>query len=412
MRILFVHHYFPGQFRRIAEHYRDAGVHDIIGLHRGLDDGRTMLPLDGIRVIEYGDEVEMDREADHALFETDLFIREAASAAMRAIDLRDDEDWYPDIVYSHAGWAMGAFIHDVFPNAKYVKYCEWFYNNTAQSTEFLEPDRPFVPRLLTSLMNIPIMADLVRADLMIAPTEWQKAQFPRALQSSITVVPDGIDTDIFQPDPAATFETANGKVFRPGDRVVTYVARGADPFRGFAQFIAALGLLQAADPDVEAIVVGDRIVYYGAGQGTEEHFDEVMATASIDLDRTHFTGTLDYDAYRRVLQVSAVHVYLTVPFVLSWSALEALSTGCAFVGSDTAPVREFVTSGENGLLADFFDPADIAGKVRVALEGGAEIEKMRGNARATIMDRWNATAAVAEHERLVASMLAEAAPNA
>jgi glycosyltransferase involved in cell wall biosynthesis len=405
MRILFVHHYFPGQFRRIVQHYRDSGLHDIIGLHRGLDDGRTMEPLEGIRVIEYGDEVEMDREPDHALFETDLFIREAASAAMRAIDLRDDEDWFPDIVYSHSGWAMGAFIHDVFPDAKYVKYCEWFYNNTEDSTEFLEPDRPFVPRLLTSLMNIPIMADLVRADLMIAPTHWQKSQFPKAMQASINVVPDGIDTDIFRPDPDATFEVASGRVFRPGDRVVTYVARGADPFRGFAQFIAALGVLQAADPDVEAIVVGDRIVYYGIGQGTEDHFEAVMATATVDPSRTHFTGTLDYDAYRRVLQVSGAHVYLTVPFVLSWSALEALSAGCALVGSDTAPVREFVTAGDNGLLADFFDPEDIAAKLKTALDGGPAIEAMRKNARRTIMERWGAEAAVAEHERLVGGLL-------
>ncbi len=404
MRILFVHHYFPGQFQRIAQCYLASGQHDIIAFHRGLRDGRAMPLIDGIRTLEYGQEVKADRPSDHVLYEPEQFIREAASMGFRAEELRA-EGWVPDLVYSHTGWGTGAFLRDVFPEAKFVKYCEWFYNNSTDSTEFLRSDRPFLSRLTTSLMNIPALADLMRADLLIAPTEWQRSQFPSHMRNAIQVVPDGIDTELFQPDPNATFTTETGRTFQPGDRVITYVARGADPFRGFRQFIEALAIVQAEDPTAEAIIVGDRTIYYdGPGNGTEKHFHEVMAEARIDLARTHFTGTLPYEVYRKVLQVSAVHAYLTVPFVLSWSMLEALSTGCVIVASDTAPVREFVTHNENGLLADFFDPQAFAAQLSIALAGGPSIDLMRRKARQTILDRWSAEHAVTRHMALVAKL--------
>lgn len=404
MRILFVHHYFPGQFQRIARHYLASGQHEIIAFHRGLRDGRAMPLIDGIRTLEYGQEVKPDRPSDHVLYEPEQFIREAASMGFRAEELKA-EGWLPDLIYSHTGWGTGAFLRDVFPEAKFVKYCEWFYNNSADSGEFLRSDRPFISRLATSLMNIPALADLMRADLMIAPTAWQRSQFPAHIRDAIRIVPDGIDTDLFRPDPDATFTTQAGRTFRPGDRVVTYVARGADPFRGFKQFIEALAIVQAHDPAAEAIIVGDRTVYYdGQGNGTEEHFHAVMAGARIDPARTHFTGALPYETYRKVLQVSAAHAYLTVPFVLSWSMLEALSAGCAIVGSDTAPVREFVTHGENGLLADFFDPRAFAAHLSTALAGGPAIDRLRQNARQTILDRWSAGEAIARHMALVAKL--------
>jgi glycosyltransferase involved in cell wall biosynthesis len=403
MRILFVHHYFPGQFQRIARHYLACG-HDIVAFHRGLSDGRSMPPIDGIRMLDYGREVRADREADHILHDTEEYIREAASMALAAEALKA-EGWQPDLVYSHTGWGTGAFLQDVFAGAKFVKYCEWFYNNTTESTEFLTGPRDFYARFTTSLMNLPVLADLMRADLMIAPTGWQRSQFPASMQPAIRIAPDGVDADLFCPDPAASFTTAGGRRFGAGDRVVTYVARGADPFRGFKPFMEALAKVQAVDPQVEAIVVGDRTVYYDAGQGTEDHFHAVMAEAKIDPARTHFTGPLPYDDYRRVLQVSAVHVYLTVPFVMSWSAFEALSTGCMIVGSDTAPVTEFVRHGDNGLLADFFDAGAIAGQILVALAGGPAVETMRRRARQTIIDRWSATDAVAVHVGLVEQMM-------
>lgn len=406
MRIAFVHQYFPGQFARLARHFVDEGI-EVTAFHRGLRDGRSSDPVDGVRLIEYGQEIPPEPNEKRALASTERFIREAVSLARRADTLRQ-EGWTPDVVYSHTGWGSAAYLHDAFPEAKFIKYCEWFYNNSPESAEFLNPaTRPIGIRIATSLMNMPILSDLAAGDLLIAPTEFQKSQFPAAIRPSIEVAPDGVDMKFFSPDPSASFPLPDGRKLTRGDRILTYVARGADPFRGFRPFLEALALLQARDPKVEALILGDQTIYYGAGHGTEDHFHEVTKSVRIDPARTHFLGKLDYPIYRDVLRISSAHVYLTVPFVLSWSMLESMATSCAVIGSDTAPVREFIRHGENGLLANFFDPADIAARIEEALNNGPEIEVMRANARRTIEERWSADLALTRHGELLARVLAQ-----
>lgn len=406
MRICFVHQYFPGQFKRLAKHFVDEG-HEVIAFHRGLKDGRSSSQIDGIRLIEYGRNMEEQPETG-ALAAVEWFIRESADLATIAEEIRVDEGWRPDLVYSHTGWGRAAYLQDVFTRAKHIKYCEWFYNNRVSSTEFLHPGGRELPyRMATSTLNLPILGDMAHAHQLIAPTEWQKSQFPLAMRNNIEVVPDGIDMDFFAPKADATFALPNGRVVSRNDRLVTYATRGADPFRGFGQFIEALGRLQARDPKVEAIILGDRKIYYGADHGTESHFDEVIARAQLDPARTHFLGKLDYADYRDVLQVSSAHVYLTVPFVLSWSFLEAMSTGCAVIGSETAPIMEFVTDGENGLLANFFDTADLADRISEMLDAGPRAEAMRIKARETVRQRWSAEIAIAQHMAIVDRLLAD-----
>lgn len=403
MQIVFVHQYFPGQFARLARHFVSAG-HEVVALYHGHADGRSSEPVEGVRTISYGDDLPPSTE-DNGVSKTTQFLREAASAALRAQELRET-GWRPDLIYSHTGWGGAAFLHDVFPTAKFVKYCEWYYNNRAGSTEFFHPGgRPLLQRLATSAMNLPILADLAQGHALVSPTEWQRSQFPRAVRDKITVIPDGIDLDLFTPTPDASFELPDGRRIGRSDRVVTYAARGADPFRGFAQFLEALARLQARDPNLEAVVLGDRKVYYGPGVGTEAYFDKVLANVRFDRARTHFLGKVPYETYLNLLQVSSAHVYLTAPFVLSWSCLEAMAAGCAVIGSDTAPVREFITHGENGLLANFFDPAEIAQQIEQALKGGPEIEQMREGARRTIEERWSADRALRQQVALAEELL-------
>jgi glycosyltransferase involved in cell wall biosynthesis len=406
MRIAFVHQYFPGQFARLARHFVEEGI-EVTAFHRGVRDGRSSDPVDGVRLIEFGQELPAEHNEKRALAGTERFIREALSLARKAEEMRQ-QGWAPDVVYSHSGWGSAAYLHDVFPQAKFIKYCEWFYNNPPDGTQFLSAaTQPTGNRIATSLMNLPILGDLAAGDLLIAPTEFQKSQFPRSIRPSIEVAPDGVDMEFFSPDPRAAFALPDGRKITLGDRIVTYVARGADPFRGFKPFMQALASLQARDPTVEAVILGDRTVYYGAGHGTEDHFHEVMNSVTIDPSRTHLLGKLDYAAYRDVLRISSAHVYLTVPFVLSWSMLESMAAGCVVIGSDTAPVREFIDNRENGLLANFFDPEEIAARIEEALNGGPEIETMRANARRTIQDRWSADLALTRHRELLARVQAQ-----
>lgn len=391
-----MHPYFPGQFRNLILHFRDHCDAEIFGFGRGLVDGREMPGIPGIMMRYYGTGIQPILSADHPLAETESFIREAASLSFEAEKLRGD-GWIPDLIYCHVSWGSTTFLHEVFPSAKFIKYCEWYYNNGIDATEYLTGARPLGERIRTQLHNLPIMAELSKADALISPTRWQRSQFPDLARSSIQVVPDGVDTNIFCPKDDATFMLPSGRVLKSGDKVVTYVARGADPFRGFRPFMEAVALLQASDPEVEVVVVGDRKIYYGPGVGTDGHFVEVVSKADFDANRTHFIGRIPYDDYISLLQISAAHVYLTVPFVMSWSALEALATGCVLVASDTAPVREFVDHGQNGLLVQFDRPTEITDQITGVLNNPSAFSDIRAEARSRILAQWSNEIAVQEH---------------
>lgn len=406
MKVLFIHPKAPGQFSKLLEHYLSDDQNEVAVIHMGSEDLRKQYPAELARLLDYDVRAlaSLDLNQKPYLRGLDNFIRSATATANVAKRLLNN-DWAPDVVYSHSGFGLGAFVHNIFPNAVYIKYCEWFYRNAEDGAEFFTGPRNIDGRVGTELLNGPILWDLTRADIMVAPTSWQRQQFPKHIRQSIHVVPDGIDASRLVPDPTAQFSAPSGRIFSKGDRVVTYVGRGADPFRGFKQFMDALGLLQAADPTLEAIIVGDQLTYYGPGPGTNVYFNSVMAEASIDPGRTHFTGPVSYNDFVNVLQVSAVHVYLTAPFVLSWSALEAMACGCAIVASNTEPIWEFIDDGEEGLLADFNDPHEIASRVSMMLDN----EQLRANcgasARKRVIESWDLRAALAAHLELVQSAL-------
>ena len=118
----------------------------------------------------------------------------------------------------------------------------------------------------------------------------------------------------------------------------------------------ALEKLQQQHRGVHAVIVGGDDVSYGKRPKDAKNWREKMLReVKLDPTRTHFLGRLPRPQYIEVLQVSAAHVYLTYPFVLSWSLLEAMACGANIVASNTAPVREVIKHGENGLLGGFFE---------------------------------------------------------
>lgn len=201
---------------------------------------------------------------------------------------------------------------------------------------------------------------------------------------------EGVDTDQLKPDAAAQLVMPNGQMLRAGDPVITYVARNLEPYRGFHTFARALARIQRAHPGCHAIIVGGDGVSYGQPPSDAANWREKMLReVSLDPARTHFLGKVPYDTYRKVLQVSAVHVYLTYPFVLSWSMLEAMGSGCLVIGSRTAPVQEVIRDGENGLLTDFFNAAEIADRVVGALAAGTALQPLRDQARREVGERFS-----------------------
>ncbi len=254
---------------------------------------------------------------------------------------------------------------------------------------------------------------LESTDLALAPTHWQKSVHPAAFHPIIRVIFDGIDTARARPDPAARFTLPSGRVLVPGDEVVTYVARNLEPYRGFPYAMRALPAILDARPDAIAVVVGGDDVSYGSPPkqdgGPGGNWREVM-TAECDLgrygDRIVFTGKLPYDRYLALLQVSAAHLYLTYPFVLSWSCLEAMATGCLMIASETAPVREVITDGENGVMVPFTDVPAIAGKVVAALADPGAFTGLRAAARQTILARYTLADCLAQQRALLKEMAA------
>ena len=204
---------------------------------------------------------------------------------------------------------------------------------------------------------------------------------------------DGIDTTIAKPDDSVQFTLARqGIRVSKGDEVITFVNRNLEPYRGFHVFMRALVPLLAARPSARCLIVGRDEVSYGSrppgGGGWRAHMLKELGE-QLPMDRVHFLGGLPYEQYLKVLQVSACHVYLTYPFVLSWSCLEAMSVACPLVASDTGPVREVVRDCENGRLVDFFNPRQIADTVGAILADPAQAREMGVRARQSVIERFD-----------------------
>jgi glycosyltransferase involved in cell wall biosynthesis len=225
--------------------------------------------------------------------------------------------------------------------------------------------------------------NLEQCDIAIAPTRWQRSLFPAAYRSAIRVIHEGVIQSSYLAK-AGAVRLPNGIELRAGQPIVTYVARNLEPYRGFHSFMRAIPPIQAECPDVQIIIVGGDDVSYGCKPvGYANWRSRMEAEVSFDDSRVHFTGKLPYQTYRAVLECSKVHVYLTYPFVLSWSLLEAMASGCVVVASDTAPVREVIVDGHNGMLVDFFDHHSIAKRIARVLGSVDEYDCLRSAAKLT-----------------------------
>jgi glycosyltransferase involved in cell wall biosynthesis len=390
MKFLFIHQNFPAQFVHLAPALAALG-HEVLAL--GTRDETPV--LHGVRYCAYpfGQPKE---NAPWDAFTKGLRGRLArADAVASALQQLKSQGIAPDVVIAHSGWGEAFYAKSVFPNAKLQVYAEYFYGaadgDVGFDTEFSQPGLAASQK--SAINNLHLMQALVNADSAVSPTEFQRAQHPLELQSKISVIHDGIDTLRFAPNPAAWVQLGRtGITLRAENEVITFVARQLEPYRGYHTFMRALPQLLQSRPRARVVIVGGDGVSYGpvAPQGTswkKVFLDEVKA--HIDMERVHFVGRVPHDTLKQLLQVSTVHVYLTYPFVLSWSLLEAMSMGCLVVASDTAPVREVISDGHNGLLTDFFDPTALAARVADALENRLGMAALKEQARQTIVDRFD-----------------------
>ena len=390
MKLLFVHQNFPGQYRHIAPAMARLG-HEVTAL--GISERP---PMPGIRYVRYQPTRGSTRGIHQwaADFETKLIRGQAclekASELARA-------GYRPDMICAHPGWGEALFLRELWPHAPQLHYLEFFYRSNGQDMgfdpELDQPDLNACARLVAKNANNLLNLELM--DAGVCPTQWQFGTLPHAFRDKVTVLHDGVDTQALRPDPQAQVEVVDDSGRRvhiqAGDPIVTYVGRNLEPFRGYHQFMRALPRILRVCPQARVIIVGADGVSYGAAPpaGTwKQHFlDEVRE--QLDLSRVHFVGTQPYSRFIKILQCSQAHVYLTYPFVLSWSLLEAMSVGAAIVASDTAPVREVVRHGENGWLVDFFSHEAIANQVIACLQEPTATTRLRSAARETMVDQYD-----------------------
>jgi glycosyltransferase involved in cell wall biosynthesis len=388
MKVLFVHQNFPGQFRFTASALARDG-HDVAALCIN----EPGYPTPGVRVVRYAPQRGSTREI-HPLaadFETKIIRGEAAASA--AVALRRG-GFSPDLIVAHPGWGEHMFLKDVWPRARMLLFLEFHYRAEGADYGF-DPEfnqDALAGRARLRVKNANLLVGLEAMDWGLSPTHWQKSNLPEAFQDKVSVIFDGIDTGLIAPDPAAQFALPDGRVVKAGDEVLTFVNRNLEPYRGFHVFMRALPAIQKARPGAVTLIVGGDEVSYGGKPRQGGGWKDVMLgelAGKLDLSRIHFLGRIPYASYRRLIQVSRVHAYLTYPFVLSWSMLESMAAECLVVASSTEPVREAIKTGENGVLVDFFDVADWSRKIARALEKPQEYTEMRRNARRTVVERYD-----------------------
>ena len=386
-RFLFVHQNFPGQFGNVARELAGLG-HEVVAL------GISVREIPGVRCLRYT-VAAPERSAAMAVardFETQLARGQACADAMERLR---SEGFVPDVIVAHPGWGEALFCKDVWPGARLLIFAEFYYSTDGADVGF---DPEFgAPNLLGQrrlrLKNTVHLHAMAAADGGYTPTAWQQQQIPLPFRSNFEVIFDGIDTPLVRPDAGASIQLSRGPVsLRPGDEVLTFVNRNLEPYRGFHVFMRALPEILRRRPNARCVIVGGDDVSYGSKPRSGKHWREVLLAevgADLPIDRVHFLGRVPYRDYLRILQVSACHVYLTYPFVLSWSCLEAMSAGCVVVGSRTAPVQEIIRHGENGLLVDFFDRQALADQVVGVLAQPGRYRALTVQARQTVVERYD-----------------------
>ncbi|WP_419784976.1 glycosyltransferase [Pseudodesulfovibrio sp.] len=402
MRLLVTHNNFPAQFRHICEYLGRTPGNQVIFATKN---PRKEWTIPGVDKLIFTPD---DRKPEAAYAPTRIMednVRHGLGL-MRALVALKKKGFVPDVILGHSGWGQTMFLQDVYPDTPIVSYFEWFYNAQGRESTFENQHRSEYDKAMLRMRNSAILHDLIACRVGISPTNWQRSQFPLEFQPKIVQTHDGINTRYFAPLEEGVLPLE--KLDIPGvdltgaKELVTYCARGLEPYRGFPQFYDSLPAILEDRPDCHVLIVADdRVCYSPKLPDGQSYKQQAIERTPVDEKRVHFCGTLPYGKYKEVLLASSAHVYLTWPFVLSWSFLEAMACGCLLIGSNTDPVREVLVHKENGLLTDFHDPQKIAGSVIYALRHQDRLAELRHNARRTVLDRYCLSKCLPLHLRLL-----------
>ena len=385
MNWLFIHQNFPAQYVHAARHFAEAGDRVVF---------ITQQPerqLAGVRKIVYAPT--RPTSADHPFVADFSMAVQNGLAVAQICEKLKREGFTPDLVAGHNGWGEILYVKDCWPSVPLLGYFEFFYRPSGSDLDF---DPEFPPsaedRMRVRTRNAVNLLGLETADWGQTPTEFQRDLYTEHYRRRISVVHEGIDTALIQPEPSTRLWLAGGLSLSRHDPVITYSARNLEPYRGFHILMRTLPTLLERHPTARVLIAGGNDVSYGRRPAHAATWREQLVAElgdRLDPTRVHFLGRMNYPQYLAMLQVSSAHIYLTYPFVLSWGLLEAMAAGCAIVASRTPPVEEVVRDGDNGRLVDFFDSAALADCVGDMLLHPERQDALRTAARRTVVERYD-----------------------
>ncbi|QRM35587.1 glycosyltransferase [Microvirga sp. VF16] len=404
--ILFLHQNFPGQYKLLSRELGSRDGFKAVALGQKSPFGVNFGPV-SYEGYQSGPDHSSDLFPPLTFFSEQ--VRRGDMVRGRLQDLKR-RGFTPDVCFAHPGWGEALFVKEVFPETKLISYLEYYYRSQGSDLDFdREFQSPSVDMQYVSLRNLPTLQAAALSDALVSPTRWQAGSFPPPLSERINVIHEGIDTDVAKPGPARPLAVSRGTI-QPGQTLITYSVRSLEPYRGFHSFMRALPHLQALLPEAHVAIVGKEPTSYGRNPSQGRTWKQVMVEeieSQVDWERVHFLGTLPYDGLINLFRLSTVHVYLTYPFILSWSLLDAMASGCAIVGSSTGPVVEVIQDGYNGVLADFFDAQALAERIASVASDRDLRQQLSENARQTVLERYDfKTVCWPAYERLMNEALA------
>lgn len=399
MNILFLHRNFPAQFRHIAAVLAQDPDNKVFFITNN-----DKLNLPNIHKVFYKPKREVPKNCHRYLkfYEESIIHAQATAEAAWALK---EQGFKPDIIYGHT-WGQTMFMKDVFPDVPLLCYFEWFYNAEGGDMGFDGKVLNIDELAKLRCKNSHLLVDLYTCDAGICPTKWQHSQFPKKFSDTIKVLHDGVDTDFCKPDNDAKFVIKDKDLeLTAKDEVITYATRGMEAYRGFPEFMRAADKLLKKRPNLHVVIGGEDRVCYGA-QILNTTYKQMMLKelADLDMNRVHFVGGLPFNEYVNLLQISSAHVYLTYPFVLSWSLLDAMSCGCCIVASGTPPVLEVMKDNHNGLLFDFFNIDEQVERIEYSLDNKDKMQRLRHNARKTIVENYALKDLLPKHIEYIKSL--------
>jgi glycosyltransferase involved in cell wall biosynthesis len=401
MNIVFIHQNFPGQFRHIAHELACNPENKVYGVCQA--HAPKMANVDSV---VYAPATAHGQSVNRYLDLTQRYVLNGHGVIQGLLRLKEI-NFHPDVIIAHTGWGEALFVKEVFPDTPLIGFFEFYFHIKGADVGF-DPEQPLSAddRLIVRVRNSINLLSLQTTDAGIAPTRWQRSLFPPEYQAKLRLIHEGVNVSLAVADTTAKLELANGLVLDRNHEVITYVARNLEPYRGFHIFMRAVAEICKRRPHAHVLIVGGDEVSYGVRLANAQTYREKsLSELDIDLQRVHFLGHIPYLQYLKVVQLSAVHIYLTVPFVLSWSMLEAMSAQCLVIGSDTPPVAEVLKHGKNGLLVNFFSATAIADAVDSVFNHPDQMQSLRLAARQTVLHRYALSRGIDAYQALLAEVV-------